>query len=126
MRLGTAIAVLSIAPITIFALATVGRLLQPLPNEPAGTEERIYEWFISLPASAVVFLLIALPMLAVATAAAVLWHSWRADQDLRADTRQAAVLGWRFLRRPTVWLAAAVVLVGLLLGIAIVVHGITG
>jgi hypothetical protein len=65
-------------------------------------------------------------MLAVATAAAVLWHSWRADQDLRADTRQAAVLGWRFLRRPTVWLAAAVVLVGLLLGIAIVVHGITG
>jgi len=38
MWLGTLVAVLAIAPITIYALATVGRLLQPLPNEPAGTE----------------------------------------------------------------------------------------
>ena len=71
MRLGTVVAVLAIAPITIFALATVGRLLQPLPSEPAGTEERIYQWFVALPAAAIVILLIALPVLALVTAAAV-------------------------------------------------------
>lgn len=126
MRLGTVVAVLAIAPITIFALATVGRLLQPLPSEPAGTEERIYQWFVALPAAAIVILLIVLPVLALVTAAAVLWRSWRTDPDLQTDTRQAAVLGWRFLRRPTVWLCAVVVLGGVLLGIAIVIHGITG
>lgn len=44
----------------------------------------------------------------------------------RADTRQAVALGWRFLRRPAVWLSAGVVLVGLVLGLGIVFHGITG
>lgn len=125
-RVAAVVAVASMAPVTVFAVATVGRLLQPLPNEPAGTEERLYEWFVGLPAPAIAVLFIALPLLAMATAGAILWRSWQRDPDLRADTRAAVALGWRFLRRPAVWLSAAVLAVGLVLGLAIIVHGIAG
>jgi hypothetical protein len=119
-------AVVAMAPLAVFAVATVGRLLQPLPNEPAGTEERIYQWFVTLSGPAIVVFFIVLPVLAMAAAAVVLWRSWRADPYLRADTHQAATLGWRFLRRPPVWLSAAVLLVGLVLAAAAIIHGITG
>ena len=124
--LATVVAVLAMAPIAVFTAAAVGRLLQPLPNEPAGTEQRIFDWFAGLPAAGMALAFIVLPVLAMTLAAAVLWGSWRADADLRADARQAVALGGRFLRRPAVWLSAGVVLVGLVLGVGIVIHGIAG
>jgi len=74
----------------------------------------------------VAVLLVALPLIGIALAAAVLWRSWRSDAALRADARLAAGLLGRLVRKPLVWLSAGVLLVGTLLGIAAVVHGITG
>ena len=120
------VAVLAMAPITLFVASAAGRLLQPLPNQPVAAEERIFEWFVALPAMSVAVLLVALPLVGMVLAAAVLWRSWRSDAALRADVRLAAGLLSRLVRRPLVWLSACVLLVGTLLGIAAVVHGITG
>jgi amino acid transporter len=120
------VAVLAMAPISLFAASAAGRLLQPLPNQPAAAEERIFEWFVALPAMSVSVLLVALPLLGMVLAGAVLWRSWRSDADLRADVRLAAGLLGRLIRKPLVWLSAAVLLVGTLLVIAAVVHGIAG
>lgn len=62
--LATVGAVLAMTPITVFAAAAVGRLRQPLPNEPAGTEQRIFDWFAGLPAGAIATTFIVLPVLA--------------------------------------------------------------
>lgn len=120
------VAALAMAPITLFAVSAAGRLLQPLPNQPAPAEEHIFDWFVALPAMSAAVLLVALPLIGMVLAAAVLWRSWRSDAALRADTRLAAGLLGRLVRKPLVWLSTAVLLVGTLLGIAAVVHGITG
>ena len=119
-------AVLAMAPITLFAASAAGRLLQPLSNQPAAAEERIFEWFAALPAASLAVLLIALPLIGMVLAGVVLWRSWRSDAALRADARLAAGLLGRLVRKPLVWLSAGVLLVGIMLGIAAVVHGITG
>ena len=124
--LATIAAVLAMTPIVVFTASAVGRLLQPVPNEPAGREQRIFDWFAGLPAAGMALAFIVLPVLALATAGVVLWSRWRADADLRVDTRQVVALGWRFLRRPTVWLSAGVILVGLVLGLGMLIHGIAG
>jgi hypothetical protein len=96
------VAVLAMAPITLFAVSAAGRLLQPLPNQPAAAEEHIFDWFVALPAMSVVVLLVALPLIGMALAAAVLWRSWRSDAALRADTRLAAgLLGVSFASHPS-------------------------
>jgi hypothetical protein len=114
------------APITLFVASAAGRLLQPLPNEPAGIEQRIFDWFVALPAAGVGLLLIALPLIGVVLAGAVLWRNWRSDAALRADVRLTVALLVRLVRRPLVWLSAGVLLVGALLGVAAIVHWITG
>jgi hypothetical protein len=50
---GTAalVAVLAMAPITLFVVSAAGRHLQPLPNQPAAAEEHIFDWFVALPAN---------------------------------------------------------------------------
>jgi hypothetical protein len=120
------VAVLAMAPITLFAASAAGRLLQPLPNQPAAAEERIFEWFVALPAMSAAVLLVALPLVGMVVAAGVLWRRWRSDAALRADAWLAAGLLGRLVHKPLVWLSAAVLLVGTLLGIAAVVHGIVG
>jgi hypothetical protein len=122
----TLVAVLAMAPITLFAASAAGRLLQPLPNEPAATEERVFEWFAALPAAGLVVLLIALPLIGMALAGAVLRGRWRSDAALRTDAGLAAALPGHLVRKPLVWLSAGVLLVGTVLGIAAVVHGIAG
>jgi hypothetical protein len=82
--------------------------------------------FAALPAASLAVLLVALPLIGMALAGAVLWRSWRSDAALRADVGLAAGLLGRLVRRPLVWLSAGVLLVGTLLGIAAVVHGIAG
>lgn len=37
------VALLAMAPITLFAVSAGGRLLQPPPNQPAAAEERIFD-----------------------------------------------------------------------------------
>ena len=120
------VAVLAMAPITLFAVAAAGHLFQPLPNQPAAAEERIFDWFTALPAASLAVLLLALPLIGMVLARAVLWRSWWSDAALRADARMAAGLLRRLARKPLVWLSAAVLLVGTLLSIAAVVHGIAG
>jgi len=120
------VAVLAMTPITLFVASAAGRLLQPSPNQPAAAEEHIFEWFAALPAASLAVLLVALPLIGMALAGAVLWRSWRSDAVLRADARLAAGLVGRLVRKPPVWLSAGVLLVGTLLGIAAVVHGIAG
>jgi uncharacterized membrane protein YedE/YeeE len=120
------VALLAMAPITVFVASAAGRLLQPSPNQPAAAEERIFEWFAALPAASLAVLLVALPLIGMVLAGAVLWRSWRSDATLRADARLAAGLLGRLVRKPLVWLSAGVLLVGTLLGIAAVVHGIAG
>jgi hypothetical protein len=122
----TVIAVVAMAPITLFVASAAGRLLQPLPNEPAGIEQRIFDWFVALPAAGVGLLLIALPLIGMVLAGAVLWRSWRSDAALRADVRLAVALVGRLVRKPLVWLSAGVLLVGALLVVAAMVHWITG
>jgi hypothetical protein len=120
------VAVLAMAPITLFAASAAGRLLQPLANQPAAAEERIFEWYAALPAASLAVLLVALPLIGMVLAGAVLWRSWRSDAAVRADARLAAGLLGRLVRKPLVWLSAGVLLVGTLLGLAAVVHGVTG
>jgi hypothetical protein len=120
------VAVLAMAPITLFVASAAGRLLQPLPNQPAAAEERIFDWFVALPAASVAVLLVALPLVGMVLAGAVLWRSWRSDAALRVDAWLAAGLLGRLIRKPLVWLSAGVLLVGTLLGIAAMVHGIAG
>ncbi len=120
------VAVLAMAPITLFAASAAGRLLQPLPNQPAAAEERVFEWFAALPAASLAVLLVALPLIGMVLAGAVLWRRWRSDVALRADARLAAGLLGRLVHKPLVWTSAGVRLVGTLLGLAAVVHGITG
>jgi hypothetical protein len=122
----TLAAMLAMAPVALFVASAVGRLLQPVPNEPAGIEEHVFEWFVALPPAAVVVLLLGLPAIAIVLAGAVLWHAWRSDATLRTDARLGAALLLRLARRPLVWLCAGVVLVGMLLGVAGIVHGIAG
>ena len=108
------------------AASAAGRLLQSLPNQPASAEERIFEWFVALPAALVAVLLVALPLLGMVLAGAVLWRTWRSDAALRVDARLAVGLLGRLVHKPLVWLSAGVLLVGTLLGIAAMVHGIAG
>jgi hypothetical protein len=119
-------AVAAMAPIVVFTAAAVGRLLQPLPNQPAAAAERTYQWFVALPAAALTIAFFLLPLLAVLLAAALIWLSWRSDAALRADTHEAVGLLWRFLRRPVVWMSAGVLVVGVVLGVGIVIHGVAG
>jgi len=109
--LATLVAVLAMMPIVVFLVATIGRLLQPVSHEPAGTEQRVYEWFVALPATSLTVLLFVLPAVAVILAATVVWQVWQRDPDLRADTSAAVVLLLRFLRRPLVWLSGGVLAV---------------
>jgi hypothetical protein len=74
-------------PITLFVASAAGRLLQPLPNQPAAAEERIFEWFAALPAASLAVLLIALPLVGMVLAGVVLWRSWRSDAALRSSGR---------------------------------------
>lgn len=104
-------------------------------NTARPSEGRLVAWVAALVAVlamapiilfAVSVLLVALPLIGMVLAAAVLWRSWRSDAALRADTRLAAGLLGRLVRKPLVWLSTAVLLVGTLFGIAALVHGITG
>jgi hypothetical protein len=121
----TIIAVVAMAPITLFVASAVGRLLQPLPNQPAGIEQHIFDWFVALPAAGLTVLLVALPVIGMLSATTVLWRCWRSDAALRADARLAAALLVRIARRPLVWVSAGVLLLGTLLGLAAITHGIT-
>jgi anti-sigma factor RsiW len=125
-RAATLAALLAIAPISLFVASAAGRLLQPVADQPATSEEWIFEWFVSLPAVWAALLLIALPLAAMLLAGGVLWQSWTSDGALRSDARLTAALLGRLARKPHVWLSAGVVLVGVLLGLMAVVHGITG
>ena len=126
MRLASIAAVVAMTPIVVFTASAVSRLLQPLPNQPAEAEQRIFDWFAALSAPAMALAFFVLPLVAVRLAAAVLWRGSVRDASLRADTREALVLGWRFLRRPLIWLSTGVLLVGAVLALGIVIHGIAG
>jgi hypothetical protein len=125
-RAATIAAVLAIAPITAFVASAAGRLLQPVANQPAAAEEAVFEWFVELPAVWAVVLLLVLPLGAMLLAGAVLRDSWTSDAALRSDARLAGSLLSRLARKPHVWLSAAVVLVGVVLSLMVLVHGITG
>ncbi len=67
-----------------------------------------------------------LPVLAALVAVVVLWRSWQLDTDLRAEVHVAVSVEWRVFRRPTVWLSAGVIVIGMDAGVGIFTHGIAG
>ena len=53
-------------------------------------------------------------------------RSWQLDTDLRAEVHVAVSVEWRLFRRPTGWLSAGVIAIGMVVGVGIVIHGIAG
>lgn len=68
-----------------------------------------------------------LPVLAALVAGVVTWRSWQLDTDLRAEVHVAVSVEWRLFRRPTGRAGSArVIVIGMVVGVGIVIHGIAG
>lgn len=82
---------LLVAPAALFMTALFVRNLQPLPNEPAQSAQRLVAWFAGR-VWTLWLLLGALPLIVLGTGTAAIVRSWRSDAALRraaADTRAA-------------------------------------
>ncbi len=121
---GASLALLAVLPAVVFLVAVVGRLQQPIANEPAHTFDAIVSWFGTLGPAGLTLLLLVLPTAGMAVGAFVAWRTLREDPDLRSDL---LVLGATFLRigrRPVFVVPALAVLAGLGIVAAVVTHAI--
>ena len=78
-----------ILPALLFMVSLFVRQVQPQQYEPAHTAQRIVDWYAARPNLGLSLALIALPLLVLLTGAFTLFRSWRNDDQLRRDVRQA-------------------------------------
>jgi hypothetical protein len=63
-------------PAALFFFAAIGRSLQPTSHEPSRTLDALVNWFLGLGGQWLLGLLVLLPLVAFAAAAALLWRAW--------------------------------------------------
>jgi hypothetical protein len=85
-----AIELLLIFPAVLFMTALFARNVQPLRYEPARTAQRIVDWYAARPHAGLWMLLIALPLVVLATGCATLLRNWKSRPELRDAARRAA------------------------------------
>jgi hypothetical protein len=125
-RLATFAAVLLVLPAAVFFAAAIGRSLQPVEHEPARTLEAIVEAFAAMPPALGIALVVVAPLVALCLAAFVVARTFDADERLRGDLRAAGIALMPIVRRPTL-VVAAVVLVGSLAILAfLALHAVAG
>lgn len=78
-----------ILPALLFMVSLFVRQVQPQQYEPAHTAQRIVDWYAARPNLGLSLALIALPLLVLLTGAFTLFRSWKGDDQLRRDVRQA-------------------------------------
>ena len=78
-----------ILPALLFMVSLFMRDVQPQQYEPAHTAQRIVDWYAARPNLGLSLSLIALPLLVLFTGAFTLFRSWKRDDQLRRDVRQA-------------------------------------
>lgn len=78
-----------ILPALLFMVSLFMRQVQPHQYEPAHTAQRIVDWYAARPNLGLSLSLIALPLLVLFTGAFTLFRSWKSDDQLRQDVRQA-------------------------------------
>ncbi len=126
-RLGLALlAVACVVPGTLFFMAAVGRLLQPVEHQPARTLEAIFEAYVGLPAGILAALVVVGPLVALVLGLYLVTAEWRTDPTLRQDAGVLATAAVRLVRRPAFAVGAAVSLVAGLVTIVLMVHAIAG
>lgn len=125
-RVSTLAAAVLVAPAALFFVAAIGRQLQPVQHEPARTLDAIVNAFAALPPTVGVVLVIVAPALALLLAAVVIARTIQTDLTLRADLAVAGRALVPLLRRPTLLVAAAVVVGATAILLFLGVHAIVG
>lgn len=120
---GASLALLAVLPAVVFLVAGVGRLLQPIANEPAHTFDAIVTWFGTLGPAGLTLLLLVLPTAGMAVGA-LGRRTLREDPDLRSDLLVLGATFRRIGRRPVFVVAALAVVAGLGIVAAVVTHAI--
>jgi heme/copper-type cytochrome/quinol oxidase subunit 3 len=114
---------LLIFPAALFMGSLVVRSLQPTQYEPARTAQRIVDLYAHSVHIGLWLLLIAFPLIVLATGSITLLRAWNSNADLR----QAALRTLAAVRAhlATIFVAAATVAAGVILAI-VALHMITG
>ena len=114
---------LLIFPATLFMASLVVRSLQPTQYEPAHTAQRIVDLYAHSVHIGLWLLLIAFPLIVLATGSVTLLRAWNSNPELRL----AAVRTLDSLRAhlATLFVAAATLAAGVILAI-VALHLITG
>ena len=114
---------LLIFPAALFMGALFVRGLQPLKYEPARTAQRIVDLYAHSVHIGLWLLLIAFPLIVLATGCVALLRAWNSNAELRHAARQTLAAVRAHLA--TLFVAAATVAAGLILAI-VALHMITG
>jgi hypothetical protein len=118
-----AVELLLIFPAALFMGSLVVRSLQPLQYEPARTAQRIVDLYSHSVRIGLWLLLIAFPLIVLATGCIALRRAWNSNADLRHAAQQAFAAVRAHLA--TFFVAAATVAAGIILAI-VALHMITG
>jgi hypothetical protein len=78
-----AIELMLVFPAVLFMAALFARSIQPVKYQPAHIAQQIVDWYAARPHVGLWILLIAFPMIVLATGVAWLAREWRRDQYLR-------------------------------------------
>jgi len=125
-RVATVLAVALLAPGALFFVAVVGRSLQPVAHEPSRTLNAIANGFLALPPAIGVALIMVAPLLAMAVAAVVVWRTVATDPALGQDLRRVVDAALPLVRRPTLLVAIATLVVAAGMAGVLAVHAIAG
>lgn len=121
-RVAAGLALVLVTPGALFFVAMVGRSLQPVAHEPARTLNVIVLAFLGLPGPVAIGLIAVAPLAAIALA---VWQTGATDPEVAGDLgRLAAAIP--VLRRPTLLVATAVLVLGAAMLAALLVHAIVG
>jgi hypothetical protein len=121
-----ALAVALLAPGALFLVSIVGRSLQPVEHEPSRTFNAITNGFLALPPTIAIGLIIVAPLVAMALAAMVVWRTVATDPALSQDLGRLADAAMPLLRRPTLLVAVAILVVAAGLMGVLIVHALAG
>jgi hypothetical protein len=120
------VAIACLAPASIFLVAAIGRLLQPVVFEPAATFQAIFDWFAGLGRGGDLLLLLILPAVGTVVGAGLVWTALRADGALRSDLAGLGAALVRVLRRPAFVLGVVAVAFGGCYLAIVAAHSVAG
>jgi hypothetical protein len=91
-RLFAAVELLLVFPAVLFMAALFARSIQPVQYQPAHIAQQIVDWYAARPHLGLWCLLIAFPLVVLATGATWLMREWRRDGDLRNSATRLLAL----------------------------------